>query len=168
MLFRVNGIMNDSIVDGPGLRLAVFVQGCGHGCPGCHNPQTHARDGGREMDTDGVAAMLAKNPLLDGLTLSGGEPFEQAEACLVMAREAKARGLSVWIYSGYVYEALLNKEDPAVKGLLDVCDVLVDGPFVLAQRSLDLDFRGSGNQRLVDLKLSRESGETRLWQRSAW
>ena len=168
MVFRVNGIMNDSIVDGPGLRLAVFVQGCSHGCPGCHNPDTHDRDGGREMDTGEVAAMLEKNPLLDGLTLSGGEPFEQAAACYEMARDAKARGLSVWVYSGYVYEVLLKKDDPAVQGLLETCDVLVDGPFVQAQRSLKLDFRGSGNQRLVDLKESRESGGTRLWQRPAW
>ncbi len=168
MIFRVNGIMNDSIVDGPGLRLAVFVQGCSHGCAGCHNPETHDIIGGREMDTDTVKEMLKNNPLLDGLTLSGGEPFEQADACLVMAKDAKARGLNVWIYSGYVYEALKRKDDGAVQGLLDTCDVLVDGPFVLGQRSLDLDFRGSKNQRLVDLKKSREAGEVRLWERPKW
>jgi anaerobic ribonucleoside-triphosphate reductase activating protein len=166
--FRVNGIMNDSIVDGPGLRLAVFVQGCGHGCLGCHNPQTHDPQGGREMDTADVLKLVKENPLLDGLTLSGGEPFEQAEACLVMAREAKARGLNVWIYSGYTYEALKKSKESAVQGLLDTCDVLVDGPFVLPQRSLELDFRGSANQRLVDLKESGKQGQAVLWQRVRW
>ena len=168
MIFRVNGIMNDSIVDGPGLRLAVFVQGCSHACLGCHNPETHDPMGGREMDTDEVAKMLGENPILDGLTLSGGEPFEQAEACLVMAKDAKNRGLNVWIYSGFVYEALRKKEDKAISGLLDTCDVLVDGPFVLSQRSLDLDFRGSRNQRLVDLKKSNVTGEVCLWRRPEW
>ncbi len=168
MIFRVNGIMNDSIVDGPGLRLAVFVQGCSHGCLGCHNPETHEKAGGKVMDTGDVSEMLRKNPLLDGLTLSGGEPFEQAEACLLMARDAKAMGLNVWIYSGFTYEALKRQEDTAVQGLLNTCDVLVDGPFVLTQRSLDLDFRGSRNQRLIDLKTSRETGMLCLWERAAW
>lgn len=168
MEIRINGIVNDSIVDGPGLRLAVFVQGCSHGCNGCHNPDTHDAAGGKSMDTQEILAMLRANPLLDGLTLSGGEPFEQPEACLLLAKAAKGLELNVWVYSGYTYEALLGKGDEDIDALLAVCDVLVDGPFVLGQRSLDLDFRGSSNQRLVDLPASRAKGEVVLWQKAAW
>jgi len=168
MEIRVNGLVNDSIVDGPGLRLAVFVQGCSHGCLGCHNPGTHDPLGGQVMDTGEIVQMLQENPLLDGLTLSGGEPFEKPGPCLLLAEAAKGLGLSVWVYSGYTYEQLKENQDPAVAGLLAVCDVLVDGRFVLAQRSLDLDFRGSGNQRLVDLRKTRESGRVVLWERPAW
>ena len=168
MDIRINGIMNDSIVDGPGLRLAVFVQGCSHRCPGCHNPETHDAAGGTLYQTEQIERMMVDNPLLDGLTLSGGEPFEQPAACLLLAQAAKARGLNVWIYSGYTYEQLAGMGEEAVQGLLAVCDVLVDGRFVLGKRSLELDFRGSSNQRLVDLKKTREGGQVVLWQRPAW
>lgn len=167
MDIRVNGIVNDSIVDGPGLRLAVFVQGCSHHCPGCHNPETHDKAGGTLRQTEEIVRLMAENPLLDGLTLSGGEPFEQAEACLALALAARALGLSVWAYSGYTYEALTNKST-AARELLAACDVLVDGPFVLAQRSLELDFRGSRNQRLIDLHKTRQSGAVTPWTRPAW
>jgi anaerobic ribonucleoside-triphosphate reductase activating protein len=167
MLIRLNGIVSDSIVDGPGLRLAVFTQGCPHHCPGCHNPATHDPEGGYAADTAAVLASLKENPLLDGLTLTGGEPFEQPEACLELALGAKSRGLTVWAYSGYTYEALMKKGGAAA-ALLDACDVLVDGPFVLAQRSLELDFRGSRNQRLVDVPQSRRAGQATLWQRPSW
>ncbi len=168
MDIRVNGIVQDSIVDGPGLRLAVFVQGCSHHCPGCHNPGTHDPMGGRLMETGEIARMLSENPLLDGLTLSGGEPFEQPVACLQLALAARARGLNVWAYSGSTYEALLENGDEDVKRLLAACDVLVDGPFVQSRRSLELDFRGSANQRLIDLNRTRQTGEVTLWQRPAW
>jgi anaerobic ribonucleoside-triphosphate reductase activating protein len=158
MKLRIAGIVNDSIVDGPGLRLTVFFQGCPYRCPGCHNPQTHDPQGGRETDTAEIIAMMDKNPLLDGLTLSGGEPFIQPEAALELARAAKARGLNVWTYSGASYEALLADNDATTDALLALCDVLVDGPFILAQRSLDLSFRGSRNQRLIDLEKTRQAG----------
>ncbi|NLW19844.1 MAG: anaerobic ribonucleoside-triphosphate reductase activating protein [Clostridiales bacterium] len=167
MDIRVNGIVQDSIVDGPGLRLAVFVQGCSHRCPGCHNPDTHDPTGGQAMDTAQIISQLAENPLLDGLTLSGGEPFEQPAACLALAEAARARGLNVWAYSGYPYEALLGMGE-TVQQLLRACDVLVDGPFVLSQRSLELDFRGSANQRLIDLVQTRRQGRVVLWERAAW
>lgn len=167
MDIRVNGIVQDSIVDGPGLRLAVFVQGCSHHCPGCHNPETHDKAGGTLRQTEEIVRLMAENPLLDGLTLTGGEPFEQPEACLELALGAKSRGLTVWAYSGYTYEALMKKGGAAA-ALLDACDVLVDGPFVLAQRSLELDFRGSRNQRLVDVPQSRRAGQATLWQRPSW
>ena len=112
--------------------------------------------------------MLMENPLLDGLTLSGGEPFEQPAACLQLALAARARGLNVWAYSGSTYEALLEKGDGDIRRLLAACDVLVDGPFVQSRRSLELDFRGSANQRLIDLGRTRQTGEVTLWQRPAW
>ena len=157
MKLRIAGIVNDSIVDGPGFRLSVFTQGCPHHCAGCHNPQTHDFDGGYDIDTDEIIKKMRKNPLLDGITLSGGEPFCQGEACILLARAAHDMGLNVWAYSGYTYEQLLAG-DAAQQALLDETDVLVDGPFILNQKSLELHFRGSANQRLIDVKASRESG----------
>ena len=157
MKFRVAGIANDSIVDGLGLRLTVFTQGCPHRCPGCHNPQTHDFGGGSEGDTAEIVARIRKNPLLDGVTLSGGEPFCQPEACAEIARAARALGLNVWGYSGYTYEELLQGTE-AQKALLRELDVLVDGRFELEKRSLECRFRGSSNQRLIDVPASLEAG----------
>jgi anaerobic ribonucleoside-triphosphate reductase activating protein len=156
MNMRISGLVNDSIVDGPGFRFAVFAQGCPHHCPGCHNPQTHDFGGGRDMDTAEIIDKFLANPLLDGITLTGGEPFRQSEACLELAKAARGAGLNVWAYSGYTYEEILR--DPAMRALLSQVDVLVDGRFVLAERSLSLRFRGSRNQRLIDVPKSLESG----------
>ena len=147
MNMRIAGIVNDSIVDGPGLRLAIFAQGCPHHCPGCHNPESHDFAGGSDMDTEKIIARMDANPLLDGITLTGGEPFEQPDACRILADAAHARGLNVWGYSGYTFEQLCAV--PEKRRLLEACDVLVDGPFLLAERSLDLRFRGSKNQRVL-------------------
>ena len=157
MKIRISGIVNDSVVDGPGFRLAVFTQGCPHRCPGCHNPQTHDFEGGREIDTQEIIEKLRGNPLLDGITLSGGEPFCQGAACAELASAAHALGLNVWTYSGYTYEQLLAG-DAEQRALLAETDVLVDGPFVLPQRTLELRFRGSANQRLIDVKASAAAG----------
>jgi anaerobic ribonucleoside-triphosphate reductase activating protein len=164
---RINGLVNDSIVDGPGLRFAVFTQGCFRNCPGCHNPDTHDPLGGTPDDTDRITGLLRENPLLDGLTLTGGEPFEQPAACLKLAQGAKALGLNVWAYSGYTYVERKGKSDPDIGALLALLDILVDGPFDVSRRSLELDFRGSCNQRLLDLKKSGE-GNPVLWQPPAW
>ena len=110
---RIYGLVQDSIVDGPGFRFVCFVQGCPHHCPGCHNPDSHDPGGGKEMSVEEVGAELLKNPLTDGLTLSGGEPFQQAEDCLALARLAHSRGLSVWSYTGYTYEFLRAQGTPA-------------------------------------------------------
>lgn len=156
MQIRLFGLVNDSIVDGPGFRLSVFTQGCPHGCPGCHNPGSHAMDGGKLRGIGEIVAMMDDNPLLDGITLTGGEPFMQCAACLELARAAHERGLNVWCYTGYTYETLLERED--ARALLDEVDVLVDGPFILSERSLELRFRGSRNQRVLDMKATRAQG----------
>lgn len=157
---RIYGLVQDSIVDGPGFRFSCFVQGCPHNCPGCHNPDSHDPDGGREMTVEEVAAELLKNPLTDGLTLSGGEPFAQPEACLELAKIAHAHGLNVWSYSGWTFEYLRDQGTAAQQALLRELDVLVDGPFVLEQRTLALPWRGSRNQRVVNVPESLAAGET--------
>ena len=157
MEIRISGIVNDSIVDGPGLRLAIFAQGCPHHCPGCHNPESHDFAGGSDMDTEKIIARMDANPLLDGITLTGGEPFEQPDACRILADAAHARGLNVWAYSGYTFEQLCAV--PEKRRLLEACDVLVDGPFLLAERSLDLRFRGSKNQRVLKVAELLAGGE---------
>ena len=157
MNMRIAGIVNDSIVDGPGLRLAIFAQGCPHHCPGCHNPESHDFAGGSDMDTEKIIARMDANPLLDGITLTGGEPFEQPEACRILADAAHARGLNVWAYSGYTFEQLCAA--PEKRRLLEACDVLVDGPFLLEERSLDLRFRGSKNQRVLKVAELLAGGE---------
>ena len=157
MNMRIAGIVNDSIVDGPGLRLAIFAQGCPHHCPGCPNPESHDFAGGSDMDTEKIIARMDANSLLDGITLTGGEPFEQPDACRILADAAHARGLNVWAYSGYTFEQLCAV--PEKRRLLEACDVLVDGPFLLAERSLDLRFRGSKNQRVLKVAELLAGGE---------
>ena len=155
---RIFGLQQDSIVDGPGFRFACFVQGCPHGCPGCHNPDSHDPAGGQEMSVEEVARQLLKTPLTDGLTLSGGEPFAQAEDCLALAKIAHGHGLNVWSYSGWTFEYLRDQGTPEQKALLAELDVLVDGPFLLSERTLALPWRGSRNQRVVDVRRSLETG----------
>lgn len=152
MKFKCAGIVNDSVVDGIGLRLTVFTQGCPHRCVGCHNPTSHDPAGGYELTTAEVIEMYRRNILLDGVTLSGGEPFAQPEAMTELAVEVHAAGGSVWAFTGWTVEQLVAKNDPAVNKLLENVDVLVDGRFELAQRDLSLRFRGSRNQRIVDVQ----------------
>lgn len=115
---RIAGTVSESIVDGPGLRLTVFTQGCPHHCPGCHNPQTHDPAGGREETTTALLARYTADPLLDGLTISGGEPMEQAAECAALAEAVHALGGNVWVYTGWRYEALVQESDPARRGCL--------------------------------------------------
>ena len=151
---RVAGVVENSFTDGPGVRFALFVQGCPHHCPGCHNPQTHDFAGGSETTVGALLAALDEDPLVSGLTLSGGEPFCQAAACAELAKAAHERGKDVWTWSGWTYEQLREKaeREPEVAELLRQTDVLVDGPFIEAQRDLDLEWRGSANQRVLELK----------------
>lgn len=168
MEIRIFGLAEDSIVDGPGYRFAVFTQGCPHGCPGCHNPESHGFDGGRVMDTGDIIRRFDGNPLMDGITLSGGDPLCQPEACLELARAARDRKWTVWCYTGYTWEALRRENDPARMALLREVDVLVDGPFLLAERSLSLSYCGSRNQRLIDVPKTLAAGEIVLWSPPSW
>lgn len=165
MEIKIAGIVNDSIVDGRGIRMTVFVQGCPHHCPGCHNPQTHDFAGGTLDDTDRIFEEFRENPILKGITFSGGEPFCQPRPLKVLADRVHSVKKDVTVYSGWTYEQLRAKGDPDVDALLDACDVLIDGPFVEAQKNLELSFRGSENQRLIDLKKTCETGQVVLLER---
>lgn len=148
---KILHIIHDSVVDGEGLRTVIFFAGCPHRCRGCHNPESWQIDKGVTMSMEEVLAEIRMNPLTE-VTLSGGEPFYQAKEIAALAKEIKALGKNIWIYSGYTLEQLQNSTDNYVRQLLSYCDVLVDGPFKLEQRDLSLPFRGSKNQRIIHLK----------------
>ncbi|MBE6862121.1 MAG: anaerobic ribonucleoside-triphosphate reductase activating protein [Ruminococcus sp.] len=160
MKLRIAGTVNDSIVDGPGIRFTIFTQGCPHRCEGCHNPQTHDFEGGSIVDTDELWKKTEANPLLDGVTFSGGEPFCQAEALAELGRKIQAAGLNVITYTGYEFEQLYeNREKNGWGELLAVTDILIDGRFELDKKDWNIKFRGSSNQRYLDCKASLESGK---------
>ncbi len=163
---RISGVAAQSIVDGPGLRLAVFTQGCPHGCPGCHNPETHPFDGGTDVTVAALLAMLDANPLLCGVTLTGGEPLCRAAELLPFARAVRERGKDIVCFTGYTFERLLVMRggDTALAELLDMVFLLIDGPYDRTRRDLTLAFRGSGNQRLLDLPASLAKMEPVLWE----
>lgn len=146
---RISGIMPNSIVDGPGLRYVIFTQGCPHACPGCHNPATHDFKGGYLKDADEILQDIENDPTIDGITFSGGEPFMQPRVLAYMAEILKAKGYSIWSYSGFTIEQLVEKHDPDIDKLLKNIEVLVDGLFLIEQKSLMIKFRGSKNQRLI-------------------
>ena len=170
MQLRLAGLVKESVVDGPGIRLVVFVQGCPHHCQGCHNPASHDPAGGYNSSTEELLGELDKNKLISGLTLSGGEPFGQLDAMVELAAGAKKRKLSVMVYTGYIFEELLTMgtDDNRVTQLLKLTDILVDGPFILEQRDIGLAFRGSGNQRLIDVPASLQTGGVVAWADPAW
>lgn len=153
---RISGVINDSIVDGPGIRLTIFTQGCPHRCEGCHNPQTHDFDGGEDVTIESLLEKVKGNPLLDGVTFSGGEPFCQAKQLYELGLEVKKAGMNVVTYTGYLYEYLTENANSEnyYSELLSVTDYLVDGPFVLSKRDILLKFKGSSNQRIIDVKKS--------------
>ncbi len=155
---RIAGVIDESIVDGPGIRFVIFTQGCPHHCPGCHNPQTHSFTGGEEVSVSELLSRVQENPLLSGVTLSGGEPFCQPKPLAELARALHQAGKHVMAYTGYTWEQLLRMDDPDVHALLEQCDVLVDGPFLQEERDLSLRFRGSRNQRLIDVPQSLRTG----------
>lgn len=158
---RVSGIANDSIVDGPGIRLTLFVQGCPHNCKGCHNPQTHDFNGGNDMTLGEIFEKIISNPLLDGVTFSGGEPFCQAQKLATLGKAIQEAGLNIVTYTGYTFEYLMKNSDDnnGYRTLLEVTDYLVDGPFILSERNLMLRFKGSENQRILDVKRSLAEGK---------
>lgn len=172
---RLFGLVPDSIVDGPGLRYSVFVQGCSHACTGCHNPESQPTDAGDPSTVGAVYDDIRKNGLVRAVTLSGGEPFEQPEACAVLAGLLTNDGYDVWAYTGYLYEDLLRRaHDPAdpaaphIDRLLRGIAVLVDGPYVEALHSWDAKWRGSTNQRLVDVPRSLAAGRVIEWRQPSF
>lgn len=153
----------DSILDGPGIRTVVWFQGCLHNCPGCHNPETHDLNGGILYDIEEIKTKIDNLKYQNGITLTGGDPFFQPEAAIEIAKYAKSKGLNVWAYTGFLYDTLIKCDD-AKKELLENVDVLVDGRFVLKLKSLNCKFRGSTNQRLIDVKKSLEAGSVVLYE----
>lgn len=158
---RLAGVVRESIVDGPGLRFVVFCQGCPHGCKGCHNQETHDFQGGYDCEISKIVDAVEKDPLLDGVTFSGGEPFCQPEAFCSLAEALKKMrpDLNLMAYSGYTYEELTAMKSEAVDKLLSMLDLLVDGRYVQDKRDLTLLFRGSSNQRVIDMNLTRREGK---------
>ena len=160
---RIFGIEPNSTVDGPGVRMAIFFQGCLRHCNGCHNPQSWPLLAGEKMDTEDIKKKIAADPLLTGISLTGGEPFLQPVAALDLAKFAHERSLTVWCWSGYTWEWMQMWDDTR-KALLHEVDVLVDGPFELGKKTLDLPWRGSSNQRIIDVQASLKKGEMVLWE----
>lgn len=157
-MLNLSGILPDSIVDGPGIRTTVFCQGCPHHCPGCHNPETWAFGTGTEMDEETIFQIVRSNPLCRGVTFSGGEPFAQAAGFTKLAQLLKHEGYEVAAYTGYTFEDLLSGSSEQ-SALLSQLDILIDGPFLLTQKSLEVPFRGSKNQRILDVPKSLQAGK---------
>ena len=168
MDIRIFGIEGDSIVDGPGIRMSVFTQGCIHNCKGCHNPESHDPNGGKLYDTDKIIKLASENPLYDGVTLTGGDPFYQPEACAEIAEGVKKLGLNVWTFTGYTWEQLTDSKNEDFMRLLRATDVLVDGKFEMDKKSLELRFKGSSNQRTIDVPARLEQGKIVLWEEKTY
>lgn len=156
----------DSIVDGKGIRTVIWTQGCIHNCPFCHNPETHDVNGGFEVEVDKIKKDISLLEGQTGITFSGGDPMMQSEACANIAKYARTLKLNIWCYTGYTFEKLLelSKEKNSILEFLNNIDVLVDGPFVISKKSYDVPFRGSTNQRLIDVKKSLEKKEVVLYE----
>ncbi len=156
---RVIDIVPGTTVDGPGLRTSVYLAGCTHDCPGCHNPQTHDPSAGTEMTFDEILAVVEENGF--DVTLTGGDPLCQIEDTVELARLLRERGYGLWCYTGYTYEHIIAS--PRLAPILRQIDVLVDGPFILAERDISLRFRGSRNQRLIDIPATALNGTITLY-----
>ena len=162
MMLRILDIVEDTMVDGPGFRTSIYCAGCRHQCPGCHNPQSWAFDQGREMTVRELMRIIVADPYTRGVTFSGGDPMYQAAAFAELARQIHRRTQKdVWCYTGFTFESLIQDDQ---RELLAEVDVLVDGPFVQSLHDPDLLFRGSSNQRLIDVQASMYSGKTVLWK----
>lgn len=153
-------MIKDSIVDGEGIRSVIWFQGCPHHCPGCHNPQSHKFNTGIKTTTAKMIKEISSLTNQDGITFSGGEPFSQPETLLELVKYTKERNLNVWIYTGFLYETLLDmaRLDSIYLDILKYTDVLVDGKFEIVNKNLLLKFRGSSNQRIIDVKKSLNKG----------
>jgi anaerobic ribonucleoside-triphosphate reductase activating protein len=160
LTLRVLDIVAGTSVDGPGLRTSIYFAGCDHRCPGCHNPESWAHDGGHAMTVEEIMAVVRENDF--NVTFSGGDPLYQRVGMEALARAVKAEGYTLWCYTGFTYEQLAEMDD--YRELIGMFDVLVDGSFIEKQRDISLLFRGSANQRLIDVKATRTVGEITLWQ----
>lgn len=167
-VINLAGIIGDSIVDGPGIRVVFFAQGCPRRCEGCHNPESWPFGTGEDKTVEELFAIVQGNPLAKGATFSGGEPFSQAAAFAALAQKLKAAGYEVASYTGYTFEQLLEAGTSEQRALLESLDVLVDGEFVLAQRNLDMRFRGSENQRILDVPKSLAAGRALWYEGERW
>ncbi|OAA91693.1 anaerobic ribonucleoside-triphosphate reductase activating protein [Clostridium coskatii] len=156
---RLAGIAYESLVNGPGMRRVFFAQGCRHNCKGCFNPSTHDFKGGQLKDIDKLVCDIKDNPMVSGVTFSGGDPFEQPEEFAYMADKIKELNLNIWCYTGYTFESIVNGSDMAKKCLLNNVDVLVDGKFEENKKDTKLKFKGSSNQRIIDVKKSLDSND---------
>lgn len=164
MEIRISGLVPESIVDGKGIRFTVFVQGCRHACKNCHNPQTHDINGGTLTTTEKIFDSFKEDPILKGITFSGGEPFLQPKPLAQLAGFVHEFGKDVTCYSGFTYEELKAMNDPGVEALLSECDVLIDGRYIEELKNLELRFRGSENQRVIDMNATRTVGRLTLIQ----
>lgn len=158
-------LQTDSIVDGPGLRAVLWTQGCSHHCKGCQNPQTWDFNGGGLVLIKDVLFEIDKLKYHSGLTLSGGDPLFQVEACYEIIKFAKKKGLDIWVYTGFTYEEIIDmsRTKPIYKDFLKYVDILVDGRFILEERDLSLLFRGSKNQRLIDVQETLKKDQISLF-----
>lgn len=162
MKIRIAGYENDSITDGPGLRFVLFVQGCPRRCPGCHNPESQSYSGGKEIEIEEILMKIRENPLLDGITLSGGEPFLHADKLAIIAEEAHRLGLNVITYTGYIFDDLVNDGREDWMALIKESDYIVDGPYEEKLRSMELKFKGSSNQRIINVKKTLQMNSDRI------
>jgi len=165
---RLAGITYESLVDGPGIRVVIFVQGCNHACPNCHNPESWDASGGKDYTVRQVMRLMKKpgpgRKMVRGVTFSGGEPFLQAGELAQVAAEAQRIGWDVVTYTGCTYEDLAKRQDTDIQALLALTDYLIDGPYIHEQRTLDLKFRGSANQRIIDMNITRsQNGQVCLY-----
>lgn len=157
----------DSIVDGEGIRIVLWTQGCSHNCEGCHNPQTHSFNEGTLVEVEDIINQIKEFEFQDGITFSGGDPFFQPEACSIIAKYAKENNLNVWCYTGFLFEELvkLSTKNVHIKEFLDTIDILIDGPFKIEERDFNVKFRGSRNQRIIDVPSSLKENKTILYEK---
>lgn len=158
---QLAGIIYESLTNGPGMRRVLFAQGCRHNCKGCFNSHTHSFNGGQAFNIDNIVNDIKKNPLIKGVTFSGGDPIEQADAFSLIAKEVKKLNKNVWCYTGYTFEEILknSEKESVLKELIENIDVLVDGKFDISKKDDALKYRGSSNQRIIDVKRSLSKGE---------
>ena len=163
---RLAGIAYESLVNGPGMRRVFFSQGCKHNCKGCFNPDTHSFDGGEEKDMDELIKDVLSNPMIRGVTFSGGDPFERPVEFAYMGEAFKKNGLNIWSYTGYTYEFIVShfNEKPEWRRLINTLDVLVDGEFQQDKKEEGLLFKGSSNQRIIDVKESLKRNQVVIWE----